>query len=148
MKVPLTHLILMTMRLDTYTTLPSGMEEYLSTYGWHFSKKMAEWALDCMSREDDKDTDDKKWGYTRESLDRLLRSRGIKLKKNKGYDDVYVANMCMADLMGSSIKDEASLALYVKDVIDDFDGYDGIVFTRFYADCIGKGLPIMWEDML
>ena len=28
------------------------------------------------------------------------------------------------------------------------DLYEGIVFTRFYADCIGSGIPIIWEDML
>jgi hypothetical protein len=28
------------------------------------------------------------------------------------------------------------LALYVKDVIDDEDGYDGIVFNRWYADTV------------
>lgn len=30
------------MRLDARDTFPSGMEEYLSNYGWHFSKKMAD----------------------------------------------------------------------------------------------------------
>lgn len=25
---------------------------------------------------------------------------------------------------------------------------DGLPMTRFYADCIGKGTPIMWEDMI
>lgn len=27
-------------------------------------------------------------------------------------------------------------------------GYDGKALTRFYADCIGSGTPIMWEDMI
>ena len=40
------------------------------------------------------------------------------------------------------------LALYVKDVIDDRDAYDGVVFNRWYADMTRKGLPIEWEDML
>ena len=38
--------------------------------------------------------------------------------------------------------------LFVKDYIDDPDGYEGLPFTRFYADCIGSGTPIMWSDML
>ena len=29
-------------RLDSRDKLPSGMEEYLSAYGWHFSKKLCE----------------------------------------------------------------------------------------------------------
>ena len=31
---------------------------------------------------------------------------------------------------------------YIKDYVDDKDGYDGLPFTRFYADCIGSGTPI------
>jgi hypothetical protein len=56
--------------------------------------------------------------------------------------------MCQADFLGSSIKDMQGLALYVKDVIDDRDAYDGVVFNRWYADMTRKGLPIEWEDML
>jgi hypothetical protein len=56
--------------------------------------------------------------------------------------------MCKADFLGSSIKDEEHLALYVKDVIEDVDGYDGLVFNRWYADMVRKGIPIDWEEML
>jgi hypothetical protein len=28
------------------------------------------------------------------------------------------------------------------------DGYDGLPMTRFYADCIGSGNPIIWEDVI
>ena len=52
------------------------------------------------------------------------------------------------DFLGSSIIDEKHLALYVKDVIDDADGYDGIVFNRWYADTVKQGIPIEWDDML
>ena len=31
-------------RLDVYEALPEGMREYLSNHGWHFSKKLAEYA--------------------------------------------------------------------------------------------------------
>jgi hypothetical protein len=72
----------------------------------------------------------------------------VKLDNEVGYDAVYVANMAKADFYGSSISDDVHLAKFIKDYLDDPDGYDGIVFTRFYADCIGSGTPIMWEDML
>ena len=36
----------------------------------------------------------------------------------------------------------------VKDYIDDQNGYEGIVMTRFFADIIGKGIVIDWEDMI
>ena len=68
--------------------------------------------------------------------------------QNKGYDYVYVANMCRADYMGSSIEDETHMAKFIKDYIEDPDAYDGMPFTRFYADCIGSGTPIPWSDLL
>lgn len=52
------------------------------------------------------------------------------------------------DFNGSSIQNEQQLCLYIKDVIEDEDSYEGMIFTRFYADCIGKGTPIYWEDFI
>ena len=54
--------------------------------------------------------------------------------------------MCKADYFGSSITDEKHLCLYVKDVIDDVDGYDGIVFNRWYADMCRKGVQVDWYN--
>jgi hypothetical protein len=135
------------MRLDYKDKFPSGMEEYLSMYGWHFSKKMCEWASSKMYKNNNgkKEYIDP---YTRNRLDDLLNIYGIKLRNNKGYDDVYIANMCKADFLGDSVKGEDGLVLYVRGVIDDPDGYEGLPFTRFYADCIGSGTPIPWEDVL
>lgn len=135
------------MRLDIYEKFPSGMEEYLNMYGWHFSKKMCDWATSRMYKAVN--------GVRRyitplskQDVDDMLSRAGITLKKAKGYDCVYIANMVAADFLGSSIKSEIEHARYIKDVIDDADGYDGMIFTRFYADCIGSGTPINWEEMI
>ena len=56
--------------------------------------------------------------------------------------------MCKADYLGSSVPDEQHLALFVKDYVDDPDGYPELPFTRFYGDCIGTGTPIPWEDVI
>lgn len=137
------------MRLDSYDIYPSGMREYLSTYGWHFSKKMCEWAVSRMYKDgEDNKPEQAIPNYTRERVDLLLKRFNLKLEKNKGYDDVYVSNMCKFDFLGSSIDNEMKLAQFIKDYIDDADAYEGMPFTRFYADCIGSGTPIMWEDMI
>jgi hypothetical protein len=81
-------------------------------------------------------------------LDLLLAKNGIELDNKFGYDYVFVANMCKADYLGSSVPDESHLAKFVKDYCDDPDGYEELPMTRFYADTIGKGIPIIWEDML
>lgn len=36
--------------------------------------------------------------------------------------------------------------VYVKDVIDDVDGYDGIAFNRWYADMCRKGIQVDWYN--
>lgn len=123
------------------------MREYLATYGWHFSKKMCEWAVGNMKVEKNGKPENLE-AMKRDDVEEMLKKLGIKLEKDKGYDAVYVANMAKADYFKSSIPDEAHLAMFVKDYIDDPDGYEGLPFTRFYADCIGSGTPIMWEDML
>ena len=137
------------MRLDSYDIYPSGMREYLSTYGWHFSKKMCEWAVSRMYKDGEENKPEQAIpNYTRERVDLLLKRFNLKLEKNKGYDDVYIANMCKFDFLGSSIDNEMKLAQFIRDYIDDADAYEGMPFTRFYADCIGSGTPIIWEDML
>ena len=35
-------------RLDIYDKFPSGMQQYLGCYGWHFSKRMAQFAISRM----------------------------------------------------------------------------------------------------
>lgn len=134
-------------RLDIYDKLPSGMREYLAAYGWHFSKKMCEWAVGNMKVEKN-GKPEKLEAMKRDEVEELLKKLAVKLENDKGYDAVYVANMAKADYFKSSIPDEAHLAMFVKDYIDDVDSYPGMPFTRFYADCIGSGTPIMWEQML
>ena len=124
--------------------MPSGMREYLSQYGWHFSKKMCEFAVSRM-----KDRNGNKISpYSKEKVDSILKQYSVELTKDKGYDCVYVANMAKSDYFGSSIPNDQYLALFIKDYIDDKDGYEGIPFTRYYADTIGSGIPLIWEDML
>lgn len=123
------------------------MEKYLGFYGWHFSKRMCDWAVSKMYKE----VDGKKeyiTPYTKEDLDAFLERQKIKLENKVAYDYVYVANMAKADFLGSSIPDETHLAKFIKDYVDDKDAYDGMPFTRFYADCIGSGTPIIWSEML
>ena len=135
------------MRLDYKQKFPSGMEEYLGYYGWHFSKKMVDWATSKMYKEKN---GTKKYldVISKEQFEEMLKVYNIKLDCKFEYDCLYVANMAKADFLGSSLPDEMSLLRYVKDYTEDPDGYEGLPFTRFYADCIGSGVAIPWEDVL
>lgn len=126
--------------LDIYDDRPSDMKRYLRYYGQHFNKKLCEFAVSKMNHG--------KSPMAKEKVDELLRKYNISLDNNELYDYVYVCNMGNNDFYGSSIVDDKHLALYVKDVIDDKDGYDGIVFNRWYADSVTTGLPVEWSEMI
>ena len=93
------------MRLDYRTKFPSGMEEYLEYYGWHFSKKMVEWATSRMYK-----TEGNVKRYldpiTKDQLDSLVKTYGIQFECKFEYDCLYVANMAKADFLWSSLQDE------------------------------------------
>ena len=126
--------------LDLYDDRPTSMKNYLKYYGQHFNKKLCKFAISKMNHG--------KTPISKDVIDGLLSKHGITLTNNELYDYVYVYNMGNNDFMGSSIIDEKHLCMYVKDVIDDEDGYDGIVFNRWYADTVSSGIPVDWEDML
>lgn len=133
--------------LTQYDEIPEDMLIYLRNYGPHFNKKLAKFAVSKMS----KIIDGKERPippYTREEVENILAMNNVEVMRGQLCDCVYVANMCKADFLGSSITDERHLALYIKDVIDDVDAPDGLVFNRWYADMCYKGIAIEWEDML
>ena len=134
----------MKQRLDTYDTMPQDMRAYLSNHGWHFNQHLCEWAISMM-----RDKNKAKLAlYDREKVESMLKQHGVEIATDKLYDAMYVLHMARADYMGSSIVDEAHLAKFVGDYINDPDGYDGIAMTRFYADCVGKGIGVDWSSVL
>jgi hypothetical protein len=57
--------------------------------------------------------------------------------------------MCRADFFGKSIPaDDMHLCLYIKDVIDDPDGYDGQIFNRWLSDIKGMHIPVDWSEFV
>lgn len=133
--------------LTQFDVKPEGMVNYLRYNGPHFNKKLLDFAVSKMYKKVG-NTKVPVSGYTKEQVDKLLTQNNITLKNNQLYDYVYVADMCKADFLNSSIKDESSLAKYVRDVVDDSDAYDGIVFNRWYADMCKMGIVINWEEMV
>lgn len=126
-----------------YDMKPSAMINYLRYNGPHFSEKLCDFAVSQMMR-DGKPIKP----FTKEEVENMLKTNGISLKNNALYDHVFVANMGKADYLGKSIANEKNLAMYIKDVIDDEDGYDGVPFNRWYADMSRKGKPIDWNEFL
>lgn len=130
--------------LTQYDEMPEAMVNYMRHCGPHFSRKLCEFAVSMMTKADGS----KITPYSKEQVKTILNRAGIQLENDQLHDSVYVANMCKADFLGSSVVDETRLAMYIRDVIDDPDGYDGIVFNRWYADMCYTGTAIDWEEML
>lgn len=122
----------------------TSFEEYTDQFGCHFNKKLYEWAVSMMRDRNGNKISPK----TKEQVTEFLRTYGITLKRDKGYDAAYVHAMAMADYYGSSITDDGHLALFVKDFLDDPDGTDSKAFDHFVVDCRAKGEPIFWDEMM
>lgn len=119
-------------------------KKYLKLYGPHFTKKLCEFAVSLM---EDEQGEIKM--ITKEELEAKLKQCNIKLQYDKLYDAVYVANMCKADFLGKSVpNDDIHLCMYVKNVIDDPDGYDGQVFNRWISDVKGTHTTVDWSEFV
>lgn len=127
---------------------PEGYREYRRQHGPHFTKKLCDFAVSRMTRKDNEGNDITIAAMERDEVDRILSDYGIRLKNRAGYDHVFAANMCKADYLGDSVPDMEHLARYVRNVIDDPDGYDGIVFCRWLADACHKRVEVPWEDVV
>ncbi len=122
----------------------TAFEEYTEQYGMHFSKKLYEWAVSMMTARGG----GKVQAMTKEQVAEKLRVNNVTLSNDKGHDAAYVWAMATADYMGSSITDENHLAKFVKDFIDDPDGYPTKAFDCFVMSCRAKGEPIFWDEMM
>jgi hypothetical protein len=133
--------------LYDFLLMPKEKQQYIVLYGRHFNKKMYECAAKMMRREKNGKIE-KVPVYTKEEVDELLKKYGVEVENKGGYDYVYVAQMCKADLYGSSIPDEQHLAMYVKDVCDDADLAEGTIMRKWYASMVAMGERVGWEELL
>lgn len=119
------------------------MRTYIRSYGWHFTKRACNYAVSLMRN-----------GGQRiepifdETLRELLKKNSITLDNDVMADALYVANMCKADYYKRSVPDEAHLALFVRDTVDDEDAADGTIMRRWYASMVAAGTPVDWEEIM
>lgn len=121
-------------RSDIYEKRPSGMDEYLALYGWHFSKKMAQWAAKVFCNDITL--------MSPEKMEQLTKNTSIP-KIAKGYDAYYLAAK-----MKSIFQNLSELELIRKVEAYLKTEYDSAAFTRLFADTNATATPIIWEDMI
>lgn len=125
------------------------MQKYKSSCGWHFNEEACRFAVSLMKKKNPVNGKTEPIEpMTKKQVEEILSKHGVKLENAVGHDCVYVANMCKADYLGSSIIDEKHLALYVKDVIDDVDAPDGTVMRQWWAKMVADGQPVPWSSFL
>ena len=122
----------------------TAFEEYVEQYGYNFNRKLYEFAISLMRDR----SGNKMNAMTKEQVEEWLKTQGVSLNNNKGYNAAYILAMAKSDYFGSSIKDNIHLALFVKDYIDDIDGNPERAFDGFVMSCRAKGEPIDWQDMI
>ena len=120
------------------------MEEYLAEYGFHMNKRLFDFATSEMV--DRAGNPLKVWD--KEKTETFLKANGVSLRNNHGHDSAYVLNMARADYWGGSLTDEAHLAQFVKDYLDDPDGAKTRAFDEYYIMTVALGIPIFWDEML
>ena len=118
-------------------------QEYIEKHGCHFTEDLCNYAVSLMTK-----NGQPLKPITKEGVDKLLEQHNIHLQNNKGYDYIFMANMCKADYYGSSIEDDKHYALYIKDSIDDEDIADGTILKRWIATMKSKDIEIDWNKFV
>lgn len=135
--------------LDTFDKRPRDLENYLKFFGFHFNKRLAEFAISKMKKLNPSTNRlEKIEPISKDKIDENMKKYGIVLRYNELYDYVYVYNMAMSDYYKSSLPTEDTICKFVQDYVDDPDQVDGFIFNRWYADCCFAGIPIEWDEML
>lgn len=120
-----------------------GFKSYVSKHGYHFSERLSEYASSLM---DNADGSDHKW--TAAQVRNALVDLGTTdFNKSTLGDLTYLANMAYADFYPEVIGNETACIKYAYAVAHDKDGYDGIAFSRWLSDIVGKKITdIKWEN--
>lgn len=137
------------MPLDVNDILPQPMQKYKANNGWHFNETACLFAVSLMKR---KNPATKQMEpiepMSKKQVDDILQKHGIKIENTMDYDYIYVANMCKADYLGSSIIDEKHMSMYIKDAIEDPDSADGVIMRQWWAKMVACGIPVPWQQFV
>lgn len=123
-------------------------EEYVKKHGYHFTDALAEHISRMMEN-----ASGQEHSWTAAQVKKAMESLGLmpfgKTKTEATLGDVtYLANMYYADLYPDPFKDEASCLRAAYRIAVDPDGYKGMIFCRWTADAIGKGVDIDWKKFI
>lgn len=120
-----------------------GYQAYKSKNGMHFSEALATHASSMMSN-----ADGKEHTWSVEDVKSAFAALGYTLRGGYTWGDVtYMANMLYADY-GQCLKTDVEAVKMAYAITGDPDGYDGMIFNRYTADIMEKGVCIPWDEVM
>lgn len=135
--------------LDINDVQPKPMQKYKMNNQWHFNEAACMFAVSLMKKRNpvNKQTEPIE-PMNKKQVDEMLAKHNVKIESTMDYDYIYVANMCKADYLGSSIIDEKHMAMYIKDTMEDPDSADGVIMRQWWAKMVACGIPVPWAMFL
>ena len=119
---------------------------YEDMYHGMFSKKLAEWAISKMSKEDQSSKTIKRIVARKlDDVQQVLSENKITLPDEFIYTSWYLFNMAVADYP-KSLKTDEQRALFVEETLCDPDGMPENVLDCFVTKMCNAGIPIYWEQ--
>ena len=128
--------------------MPHGMKRYLKNFGYHFNGLAYRFAVSQMYKEGKDGREETMDPVEKDKVFELLKKYNISIENDMMFDSAYVYSMAMADFFGRSLPTEQSVALFIKDKIDDPDQPRGYLFNEWYAKMVYAGIPIDWDDLV
>lgn len=134
--------------MNKYIYYSEEEQIYLDKYKGHFNKKLADWAIEHMEKENSTtgllEPIKKK---TLDEFDTFIKAQGMKISDDSYYDAYYLWHMAAADYP-RALSDSSHVANYIEETINDPDGEPTAVLACFKAKMENCDKPIFWEMFL
>lgn len=116
---------------------------YVKKHGMHFNDKLAKWASSKM-----KNANGASHIWSVSEVTAAFKAMGHSLtEKVTPGDATYAANMYYADFVGADFKETDALKM-ANLILNDPDGYEGMLFNRFTADIMQQNVNVPWKELL
>ena len=127
--------------------MSEGEAQYMDMNQGHFSKSLAEWAIDKMRVKDASGKLIKINSLPLDIVEKTLKEHNVSIAEESIYDAWYLYNMCLADYR-KSLKNDELITTYVDETINDPDCKPEAVLACFRAKMDVMRKPIHWERFL
>ena len=119
---------------------------YEDYYHGQFSRKLAEWAIGNMMKEEGEKLSSLNH-VPMERFEGIMQTNGMEVVDKMRYTAWYLYNMALADYP-KTLTTEKSRCSYVVETLMDPDGCPESVLECFTAKMCAMGVPIHWEEYL